>query len=293
MRDIGPDAVWIQQEPTDPLMLETLLAASGLRGVTVVGAVCENRFERTPAHVRLAGRVLWRRLDGLAATATASLEGIRAIGLPERTRSATLVAGALEPPGAIVPLELPLEGCSFVAGFAGRIVEEKGWRTLVEAVARLPATVGVAFAGSGDEDDLLHEKIAALLPGRAVHLGLLSRTELFRFYAAVDCLVLPSLTRPQWMEQFGGVLADGMAAGLPLVGSSSGAIPEVVGPAGVIFPEGDADALAATLRELSEQPARRKELGDAALDRFRSEFSIDAYAGKLARLLRLGEPPPG
>ena len=51
--------------------------------------------------------------------------------------------------------------------------------------------------------------------------------------------MLPSLTRPNWKEQFGRVLIEAMASGVPVIGSDSGAIPDVIGQAGLIFPEGD------------------------------------------------------
>ena len=76
-------------------------------------------------------------------------------------------------------------------------------------------------------------------------LGLVPSTEAPRYYREIDVLVLPSLTRPNWVEQFGRVLIEAMACGVAVVGSSSGEIPWVIGDAGVIFPEGDADALRA------------------------------------------------
>ena len=58
-----------------------------------------------------------------------------------------------------------------------------------------------------------------------------------RFWQGIDLLALPSLTTPRWAEQFGRVLVEAMARGVPVVGSSSGAIPEVIGDAGLIVPK--------------------------------------------------------
>ena len=110
---------------------------------------------------------------------------------------------------------------------------------------------------------------------------------LWRFYAALDCLVVPSLTFPHWKEQFGGVLADGMAMGLPLIGSDSGAIPEVIGPAGLAVPEGQAEALGAAIERLQQSPELCENLGEAGRRRFREEWAIPAYATKIAQMLRL------
>jgi glycosyltransferase involved in cell wall biosynthesis len=77
---------------------------------------------------------------------------------------------------------------------------------------------------------------------------------------ALDALVLPSLTRPNWKEQFGRVLVEAMACGVPVVGSDSGEIPHVVGEAGLIFPEGDVEALRDRLARLAADARFRADL---------------------------------
>src|SRR5260221_14335510 len=88
-------------------------------------------------------------------------------------------------------------------------------------------------------------------------------------FCQIDALVLRSLTTPVWKEQFGRVLTEAMACGVPVVGSSSGAIPEVIGEAGLIFPEGDAAALAGCLAKLQQPPALRLALAQRGLARAR------------------------
>ncbi len=287
LRAFQPDAIWLQQEPTDLLALELLAALRFRREPQIVCAVCENLFSGAGRRVRLAGRILWPRLDALAAVATASLEGVRAVGMPDSIPADVLVAGALSPPAAIEPatLPFPIERDDFVVGFAGRITPEKGWRDLAAAVATLPGSFKLVLAGS-DNDPLVRTRLEDPgLRGRASYVGLLDREALWRFYASLDCLVLPSLTTSSWKEQFGGVLADAMAIGLPVVGSSSGAIPEVIGPAGLVFTEGNVEAIAESLQRLSLDPDLREELGRQGRERFEQEFSIPAYARKLAGLL--------
>jgi glycosyltransferase involved in cell wall biosynthesis len=79
-----------------------------------------------------------------------------------------------------------------------------------------------------------------------------------------------------------------MALGLPIVGSDSGAIPQVVGDAGILCQEGDAAALVAALSALASDESLRNRLRDAGRERFTSLFDIDSYAAKLANCLRLG-----
>lgn len=289
-RKLRPDAVWVQEEPTSDLTYATLGALSLSRRPRVGVALCENIFGRRDGLEGAARHLLWRRIDVLLATATASIEGIRAAGMPASVRGIPLVAGAMAPPAQVYPLDLPFRrgDGDFVVGFAGRICPEKGWRVLLDAIASLPANVKCALAGDGPEIEALRRRMQEpALAGRVAYVGLLPKDELWRFYAAVDCLVLPSLTRPNWKEQFGGVLADGMAMGLPLIGSDSGAIPEVIGPAGLVTPEGDSAALIQAIDRLHRDPELRARLGEAGRRRFATEFDIPAYAEKIAAALGL------
>ncbi len=284
LRGIAPHAIWVQEEPIDPFLLE-ILALYRLRSQPrIVAAVCENIFPAPRSRLeRLARRALWPRLDRLIAVAAPSVEGIRAAGMPRSVQADTLVAGGLAPPGTVEPLAMGSDEAAFVVGFAGRIVEEKGWRVLVEAVKGLPGDVRLAVAGDGPEV----AELEAALPGRLHMAGLLPKDELWSFYAALDCLVVPSLARPRWKEQLGQTVLDGFAMGIPTVASASGGLADAVGDAGILVPEGDAEALTAAIRRLREDPALRVRLARAGRERFRREFSIAAYADKIATALEL------
>jgi glycosyltransferase involved in cell wall biosynthesis len=77
--------------------------------------------------------------------------------------------------------------------------------------------------------------------------------------------------------------------GLPIVASDSGGIPDIMGPAGVLVPEGDADALRDALVRLRDDQALRERLGAAGRERFRQEFAIPAYSRKIGNALKLHE----
>jgi len=284
LRDIGPDAVWVQEEPIDPFLLETLALYRLRSRPRIVAAVCENIFPAPRSRLeRLARRTLWPRLDRLIAVASSSVDGIRAAGMPRSVPADTLVAGGLAPDEAVEPMALPFPDDTFVVGFAGRIVEEKGWRVLVEAVKSLPDDVRLAVAGDGADA----AELEAALAGRVHMAGLLPKEELWSFAAALDCLAVPSLSRPRWKEQLGQTVLDGLAMGVPVVASSSGGLPDAVGDAGILVPEGDATALAEALRRLRDDPELRARLAAAGRERFRREFSIPAYADKIAAALEL------
>ena len=286
VRALDVDAIWIQAEPIDPFALEILAVHRFRRSPRIVTAVCENIFPR-PVRLaeRTARRILWPRFDHLMTVARPSLEGVRAGGMPASVASSTLVVGGLEPEAGVTPMAAPVSGPGFTVGFAGRLVEEKGWRILLEALDELPDEVRLVVAGDGPQRAELEERIAT--ESRAHYAGLLPKDELWSFYAALDCLAVPSLTTPRWKEQSASTLVDGLAMGLPLVASDSGGIPDIMGRAGLLVREGDARALADALLRIRDDPGLRAGLSAAARRRFHEEFSIPAYARKIATALDL------
>ena len=91
-------------------------------------------------------------------------------------------------------------------------------------------------------------------------------------------LALPSLTTKRWTEQFGRILVEAMACGVPVVASNAGEIPEVVGDGGIIVAEGDASALGAALEHLAKDPGTRARLAELARTRAESKFSQEGIA---------------
>ena len=98
------------------------------------------------------------------------------------------------------------------------------------------------------------------------------------FYASLDALVLPSHTTPTWKEQFGRVLIEAMACETVVVGSDSGEIPQVIGAAGMIYPEGNPEALAERLAHLAGDPALRAQLAQQGRARVLAHFTQQCVA---------------
>jgi glycosyltransferase involved in cell wall biosynthesis len=173
----------------------------------------------------------------------------------------------------------------FVAGYIGRLVSQKGLLDLVESLPLLPDNLSVRMIGDG----VLRSQIL----GRAAQLGVRRRVELVAWTSDVpgelrrlDALVLPSRTTDTWKEQFGRVLPEAMSCGVPVVGSSSGEIPNVIGDAGLVYPEGDVPALAAALRRLLEDPALREDLSARGRARALSCYTQAALARQYYQIYR-------
>jgi glycosyltransferase involved in cell wall biosynthesis len=132
----------------------------------------------------------------------------------------------------------------FIIGFLGRLTASKGLQDLAQAISILKQKqipVKLKIAGSGELSD-------ELLKAGATMLGPIPHQEAYKFYADIDLFVLPSRTTARWQEQFGRVLVEAAAAGVPVIGSSSGAIPEVLAQMGMgkehVFKEKNAMDLA-------------------------------------------------
>ena len=152
-------------------------------------------------------------------------------------------------------------------GYVGRIESRKGVDVLLEA-ARLEQRLDVHVAGAGPDAARLVETSQRLgLAGRVSVVGSLEQAELPTFYRSVDVVAVPSLTTPQWAEQFGRVAVEAMACGTPVVASDSGALPDVVAGAGLLVPEGDPRALADALVSAASDTGLRDRLRSAGLGR--------------------------
>jgi glycosyltransferase involved in cell wall biosynthesis len=164
-------------------------------------------------------------------------------------------------------------------GYIGRLVPEKGVDTLLEALAQNRGERWhLVLAGEGPERERLEQRAAALrLASRIRWAGALPPDQVTRLWPELDVLVLPSKTTPQWSEPVAHVLVEAMAHEVAVVGSDSGVIPEVIGNGGVVFPAGDAAALAQSLRRIGQESERRG-LIQTARARTMQRFSDDAIA---------------
>ena len=173
----------------------------------------------------------------------------------------------------------------FRIGYVGRLVEQKGILDLLEAAAQLKAECALVLVGAGP--------LQTSIEARAGELGMRDRVELLggvpssrmpEILQSLNVLVLPSRTRPNWKEQFGRALVEAMACEVPVVGSDSGEIPNVIGDAGLIFPEGNVDALAAHLEALLGSPHLRRDLGGRGRARVLERFTQARIAEQTYRV---------
>jgi glycosyltransferase involved in cell wall biosynthesis len=183
-----------------------------------------------------------------------------------------------------------------VIGFAGRLVEEKGVLLLLQAAAHLSGEWRLRLIGSGPLEGPLRDRAAALgVSERVEFTGAIPSGQMPAALRDLDVLALASLTRPNWKEQFGRVLVEAMACGVPVVGSSSGEIPRVIGQAGLVTPEGDVEALRKALERLLEDASLRRQLSEQGRARVLALYTQQRIAADTVEAYRevCGRPGVG
>jgi glycosyltransferase involved in cell wall biosynthesis len=167
----------------------------------------------------------------------------------------------------------------FTVGYIGRLVPEKGITDLLRALAALGGEWQLRIVGSGPQRAAIERLAGELGVADCVtFVGAVPSTQMPAQYHNVDVLALPSRTRPNWKEQFGRVLVEAMASGVPVVGSDSGAIPGVIGDGGLVVREGDVNALTDALGRLREDDSLRTRLGKAGRARVLAHFTHEQVA---------------
>ena len=240
------DVIDIHEEPFALATVEVRLlrALRGQRAPYVL-YTAQNLFKRYPIPFRWLERAALRGAAGVSACNTEAARIAELKGFAGRARVIPLGVDPQEFP----PAEPASESTTATVGFVGRLVPEKGIDVLLDAVARTPL-LHARFAGSGPlASSLATHARRRGIADRVTYTGVLSPAEVPAFYRSLDVLAVPSVPTARWTEQFGRVAVEAMASGVPVVSSDAGALPDVVGGAGIVVPHSDAAALADALLE--------------------------------------------
>ncbi|MBE9030549.1 glycosyltransferase family 4 protein [filamentous cyanobacterium LEGE 11480] len=195
-----------------------------------------------------------------------------------------------------IAAELGIQSGEFVIGFVGRFVPEKGLKTLFQAAAKLEhQNWKMLLLGRGPMKDELMQLAQALgFADRLIQVESVPHADVYRYINLMDSLILPSettydfktLTAAGWKEQFGHVIIEAMACQVPVIGSDSGEIPNVIADAGLVFPEGDVDQLADRLNQLISNPNFAEEIGQKGYQRAIVKYTNRALAKDLLEFYR-------
>lgn len=179
----------------------------------------------------------------------------------------------------------------FQIGFFGRLAYGKGIDLILTAARELRSQGGnfrILICGTGASEtelkQLAEEQGVADL---VIWQGAVRHEQAPEAIAQFDVLVLPSRTTPAWKEQFGHVLIEAMAMGVPVVGSSSGEIPYAIGRGDLVFQEEDASSLAVILRRMMHEPEWRQEVKNYGLERVNRLYTHQCIAERLVALWKM------
>jgi glycosyltransferase involved in cell wall biosynthesis len=286
LKQLQPDLVHIDEEPYNLATFLAMRSASALKARTVFFS-WQNLKRNYPPPFCWFERYTLRRADACLAGNHDSEQVWRAKGY---CGPITIIPQVGVEPDIFAPAESDRSSktsTEFRVGYAGRLVKEKGIDVLLRALAQLSGEWHAQLAGGGPDQPRLIELARRLSIGERVRfLPWMPSTQTIDYYRALDVLVLPSRSRSNWKEQFGRVLVEAMACGVPVIGSTCGEIPNVIGDAGLIFPEDDAVALRVHLQRLQNDAAFRQELAQRGRQRVLDHFSQEQIAHQTYEIYR-------
>lgn len=280
LQDIQPELVQVDEEPSSLALLEVLTFGRRL-GYRTIFFTWENLVTRYRFPFNVIRQVNLRQVAGAIAG--------------NREAAALLQAAGFRGPLAVIPqlgvdrerfapkrndrLRQKLGLWTFTVGYVGRLVPEKGLWVLLEALSQLKGNWQCLLVGDGPlRDEWLKQAKQRGWEDRIVWHPPVPHREVPDYINAMDVVVLPSLTASRWKEQFGHVIIEAMSCGVPVIGSDSGAIPEIIGEAGIIVPEGDAQALAQAIGRLRSSTAERTTLGQRGRERVLAQYTNERIA---------------
>lgn len=222
-------------------------------------------------------RRMARHVDAYVSISTDTARAVEGM-LGLASGSVRVIHGGAEPPSAVPDAAERPSG--FVVGAVGRLAEEKGLRVLLRAIAIIPA-VHLVLVGEGE----LREDLEAM----CTELGISDRVTFAGWVASwtsrwsFDVLAVPSL-----QEAMGLVIPEAMMAGIPVVATRVGGIPEIVadGETGVLVDPDDDAALAGALQDLLDHPERRRQLAGRAKAFALEQLTVSGMARSYGALYR-------
>jgi len=253
LRALRPDIVYVHHEPYAAATFQVVRAAHATDGPAIGFYSAQNLSKSYPWPVSRWERWVHTHADFALPVSAEVAQVLRGKGY----------AGLME----VMPLPVDTERFQpaaegrrnsrpFTAGYVGRLAPEKGVDTLIEALPQVNGATRLLIAGDGSARGSL--VALARATGLADHItwaGYVPHEAVPETYRAMDVLVVPSRTVPSWKEQFGRVVVEALACGVPVIASDSGELPNLVGETrgGWLFREGDSADLA-RLMEVDGQP---------------------------------------
>ena len=284
LRNFKPDVIDLWEEPWSMVSAQTCyLRNKYLPNTKIISETEQNIYRKLPVPFESFRRFTVRNADFLIGRSNEAVEVMRRHGYsgPAAVVPNGVDAGMFTPAAATGKAADP----TFLVGYAGRLVEEKGLGDLVDAIALCPANVQLTLIGDGPFKSELQQRIVKTNLAHRVRISPgVPLAQLPDWMRSLNAFALPSRTTRTWKEQFGRVIIEAHACGIPVIGSDSGAIPEVIGNAGLVAKEGDPQSLAAAITKLAENRDLAAEMGRIGRQRVESWCCWPQIARQMAEI---------
>jgi glycosyltransferase involved in cell wall biosynthesis len=294
LRRHGPEIIYWMDEPDRLTTWLHLAWSKAQRQNRVLTCAYMLQNLEKPAYYKWHHQLAWKlnvfSLDAMIAATRASALVAKTYGIQKPLSVIPLYADAklFLPPTPSTKAEarraLRLAPSDYVLAYAGSLHPAKGISLLTRALPQHSQLRLIVASG-----DPWNESLG---PAPHAHLGPLQGKDLLRLYHAADAVILPSEPRPSWQEQIGRILLEGGLAGCLVMGSDSGAIPEIVGDADLVFKAGDADDLNRLLAALplSDSVTRQVRQRERYLQKYTDAAVAAATAAFLISQLQPSQP---
>ena len=291
LRTERPDAIYVHHEPYGLATAQMYLANQVVDNCPIGFYSAQNIIKNYPAPFSWLEQYVMRRSSFCFPVTEGALDVLRSksYGGSATVLPLPLDCSIYQPePVAASALRVAhrISKASFVIGFVGRFVEEKGIATLLHALSLLRGVDWCfVLAGSGPCEDDLRALVSTLgLNENVRFVGFVPHADTPSLLSMFDVLVLPSETRKHWKEQFGRVIIEANACGTPVIGTDSGEIPNVIGRTGggLVVPEANPQALCQAIESLAISRKYSDQLAAKGLAMVSALYNQEVIASEFA-----------
>jgi glycosyltransferase involved in cell wall biosynthesis len=285
-----PEIIQLLEEPWSLTALQTVLASAIFAPTAkIVFYTWENIYRPWvyPSRISCLYAKIDKMMHTLSSAAVTATDGARDVLLDKGYKQPVRVIPYGIPAGFHASRELAAQDDRpFTIGYIGRFMHMKGLDLLLDALTKLPECRLLLVGGGEDESAYRVQADRKNIADRIEWIPPLSENRVPDALRRMDVLVLPSRRVEGWMEQLGRVLIEAMAVGVPVIGSSSGAIPEVIGDAGLVFQENSVADLVEKIHYLQARPEERERFIALGKEWVSTRYTWDRFAQALCQLYR-------
>jgi len=295
LKDIKPEIIFIHEEPWSLSALQTVYFSSIFKP-RILFYTNQNIYKRYPFPFNQIQKYMF---SSAAEGVAVSMECETVLRRHGFNKNITLLPFAADTAVFCRKESNKLRGQmglkGFIYGYIGRLTREKGLLTLLEAsyILKNDKSINkedfkILIVGDGYLKNEMNMFISKRgLEDIVIIHPSVPHNSVSEYLNCIDTFILPSMTTTRWKEQFGRVIIESLSCGVPVIGSDSGAIPELISDTGggIIFPQGNAEVLSEKMSQIMNNHDLRFQVIEKGERSVRERYSIKAVAQQLYQIL--------